>query len=182
MAISMCIMVDILQYAMPLPFLPQVLEEEGHTSIWIATVVGGYYWMGFAGGVCITTYQIRRVLKGEKNKGKSLALADVRLHVKYLVAGLFVGTVTLGAQAFYPTFKVHLACRLLQGFVGAFLFFYTYLLSIELFTGRQQIMALTSTSVALNCAEAFGTFLGAWLYTLGDQYLVFISLSIASFI
>lgn len=184
--ISLCIAIDILQYSMPLSFLPQVLEDRGYKTLPIATVVGGYYWTGFAGGVCITSYQISRVLKGERNKGKSLALADVRLHVKYLVFGLMVGTISLAAQAMYPTFQVHLCCRLLQGFVGAFLFFYTYLLAIELFKGKQQLVALTSTSVALNCAEAFGSFIGAWLYTLGDegykQFVVFFTLSMASLV
>merc|ERR1719316_2261198 len=63
-AISMCIMVDILQHSAPLPFLPQTLEEAGHDSYEIASVIGSYYWSGFLGGCIITSYQVYELLFG----------------------------------------------------------------------------------------------------------------------
>merc|ERR1719191_1807016 len=59
--ISLCITVDILQYSMPLAFLPSVLEDRGHSPMMIATAIGVYYWTGFLGGLVLTSYQIWRV-------------------------------------------------------------------------------------------------------------------------
>jgi hypothetical protein len=39
-SVSMCITVDILQYSMPLAFLPSVLEDRGNSPMKIATAIG----------------------------------------------------------------------------------------------------------------------------------------------
>jgi predicted MFS family arabinose efflux permease len=64
-----------------------------------------------------------------------------------------------------PDLTVHLVCRLCQGFIGAFLFFYSFLLAVKLFDGAQQVFALTSASIALNVAEVFGPAVGASIFT-----------------
>merc|ERR1719420_1693363 len=71
--LSLCITVDILQYSMPLAFLPSVLEDRGHSTMKIAAAIGVYYWTGFAGGAVITSYQIWRVVsnKDEEKLGFS---------------------------------------------------------------------------------------------------------------
>jgi len=185
MAISGCICVDILQHAAPLPFLPQHLEAHGHDSLEIAAVMGSYYWSGFAGGLIITAVQCHSVLFGrfEEANWKSL-----RSHVLKLMAGLLLGGATLIAEAeahqmddYMTMQQVHLACRMSQGFLGSFLFFYAYLLSVECFTGPQQVFALTSTTVSLNVAEVFGPFIGSAIFTaygLGMTYYVLGVLSI----
>merc|ERR1719352_469228 len=61
-SVSMCITVDILQYAMPLAFLPSVLEDRGHSPMMIATAIGVYYWTGLLGGVVITSTEVWRML------------------------------------------------------------------------------------------------------------------------
>jgi hypothetical protein len=183
-SISMCICVDILQHAAPLPFLPQHLEEHGHDSAEIAAVMGGYYWSGFVGGLLITAYQIHGVLvrRYEEDQWRLL-----RGHVLKLMAGLFAGGATLLVEAKahkvdgFTMHQVHLLCRLVQGFVGAFLFFYAYLLSVACFKGSQQIFALTATTISLNVAEVFGPFVGATIfsqYGLAEAYYVLAGLSV----
>ena len=76
---------------------------------------------------------------------------------------------------------VHTTCRLAQGFLGAFLFFFSFLLAIELFSGKQQIFALTAATVALNVAEVFGPFLGAGVFSLWGDSASFFILAGASF-
>ena len=178
-AISMCIAVDILQYSFPLSFLPRSLEDEGHSSRHIAAVIGGYYWSGFAGGVVITSYQIYRILF---RKASALTLQGVKLQIGALIAGLFVGALTLVKQAMDDTYSVHMTCRVVQGFIGAILFFYSYLLSIELFTGRQQIFALTLNTISLNVAEVGGPLLGATVFTYSGQEISFYFLTAISFV
>jgi hypothetical protein len=177
LSISLCITIDILQYSMPLPFLPQSLEDKGHSSIRIATAIGGYYWSGFIGGVCITSFQIYRVIFRPPSK---LSRGDIRRHVLFLIIGLFVGALTLVAEGLVPTLLVHTICRLAQGFLGAFLFFFSFLLAIELFSGKQQIFALTAATVALNVAEVFGPFLGASVFSLWGDSASFFILAVAS--
>ena len=75
---------------------------------------------------------------------------------------------------------VHTLCRLSQGFLGSLLFFFSFLLSIELFSGKQQIFALTACTVALNVAEVFGPFLGASIFTLWGETASFFALAGAS--
>jgi hypothetical protein len=183
-SISMCICVDILQHAAPLPFLPQHLEAHGHDAAEIAAVMGGYYWSGFLGGMIITAWQIQGVLmrRYEEDQWKSL-----RSHILKLMAGLFVGGATLILEAKahrvegFTMHQVHLCCRLIQGFLGSFLFFYAYLLSVACFKGSQQVLALTSTTISLNVAEVFGPFVGATIFTnygLAEAYYVLAALSL----
>jgi len=183
-SISMCICVDILQHAAPLPFLPQHLEAHGHDAAEIAAVMGGYYWSGFLGGMIITAWQIQGVLmrRFEEDQWKSL-----RSHILKLMLGLFIGGATLLVEAKahkvegFTMHQVHLCCRLIQGFLGSFLFFYAYLLSVACFTGSQQVLALTSTTISLNVAEVFGPFVGAAIFTnwgLAEAYYVLAALSL----
>eukprot|EP00747_Dinoflagellata_sp_TGD_P163941 gnl/TRDRNA2_/TRDRNA2_183186_c0_seq1.p1 gnl/TRDRNA2_/TRDRNA2_183186_c0~~gnl/TRDRNA2_/TRDRNA2_183186_c0_seq1.p1 ORF type:complete len:497 (+),score=93.95 gnl/TRDRNA2_/TRDRNA2_183186_c0_seq1:235-1725(+) len=179
--LSLSITVDILQYSMPLAFLPSVLEDRGHSPMKIATAIGVYYWTGFVGGLIITSYQIWRVIKNlEEPKFTTLGIA--KRHVKFLIIGLTIGSVTLICQALYPRYMVHTVCRFLQGFAGAFIFFYTFLLSVALFKGQQQVFAMTAASTALNVAEVLGSFLGAILFDLYGQRSVFWFLGVVSII
>ena len=56
-----------------------------------------------------------------------------------------LGSLTLLVEAkanhnsFASMHTIHLNCRLVQGFLGAFLFFYAYLLAATAFEGRQQV-------------------------------------------
>eukprot|EP00929_Paragymnodinium_shiwhaense_P062459 TRINITY_DN3117_c0_g2_i1.p1 TRINITY_DN3117_c0_g2~~TRINITY_DN3117_c0_g2_i1.p1 ORF type:complete len:510 (-),score=102.60 TRINITY_DN3117_c0_g2_i1:224-1753(-) len=184
-SLSMCITVDILQYSMPLAFLPSVLEDRGHSTMNIASAIGVYYWMGFVGGLCITTYQLGRLIcSGSETAADVTTLPTVIRYIKFLIIGLTVGTVTLGVQALYPFYNVHLICRFIQGFAGAFIFFYTFLLSVALFRGEseQQDFAMTATSTALNIAEVLGSLFGAMLFEIWGQRSVFWFLCVASLI
>lgn len=165
-SISMCIAVDILQYSFPLSFLPRSLEDEGHSSRHIAAVIGGYYWSGFVGGVFITAWQIYKILF---RKASPLTLTHVKWQIFALIVGLIVGAGTLVKQATDDSYTVHMVCRVIQGFLGAILFFYSYLLSIELFSGKQQIFALTLNTIALNVAEVGGPLFGATVFTMSGQ-------------
>ena len=176
-AISMCIAVDILQYSFPLSFLPRSLEDEGHSSRHIAAVIGGYYWSGFAGGVLITGYQIFRIFA---RKASPLTIGQVKWQFGALIGGLAIGSVTLLKQAHDDAYSVHMACRIIQGFLGAILFFYSYLLSIELFTGKQQILALTLNTISLNVAEVGGPLFGATVFTVSGQSSSFYFLTVIS--
>ena len=177
-SISMCIAVDILQYSFPLSFLPRSLEDEGHSSRHIAAVIGGYYWSGFAGGVLITSYQIWRIIV---RKASPLTLSQVKGQFFALIIGLLIGALTLVKQASDDSYAVHMACRITQGFLGAILFFYSYLLSIELFTGKQQIFALTLNTISLNVAEVGGPLFGATVFTVSGQSSSFYFLTAVSF-
>jgi len=182
--LSMCITVDILQYSMPLAFLPSVLEDRGHSTIKIASAVGIYYWTGFLGGVLITSYQILRLLciGGKESSKDTTTLSQVRQQIWFLVGGLAVGTVTLLCQAFSPHYNVHIVCRFIQGFAGAFIFFYSFLLSVSLFKSQssQQDFAMTTASMALNVAEVLGSLLGAVIFDAWGQRSVFWFLGVAS--
>jgi MFS family permease len=177
--LSLCITVDILQYSMPLAFLPSVLEDRGHSPLKIATAIGVYYWTGFAGGALLTSYQIWCLVTGTKHEGVT-TVATTRRWIVYLILCLGVGSVTLACQAYHPHWSTHTTCRFLQGFAGAFIFFYAFLLSVELFTGSQQIFAMTAASTALNIAEVLGSSLGASLYHYHGQRTVFWFLGAAS--
>jgi len=187
MSISMCILVDILQHSAPLPFLPQELEQAGHDSYEIASVIGSYYWSGFLGGCILTSYQIHGLLFGE-NTVQSWAL--LRSHIIKLGVCLALGGATLLIEAeihYYEQYatmhSLHLGCRLFQGFVGAFLFFYAFLLAVSAFEGRQQVFALTSTTIALNVAEVFGPFFGAWIFSvwgMNTTYYVLFFMSVVN--
>jgi len=183
-SICLCITVDILQHAAPLPFLPQQLEEHGHDAMEIAAVMGGYYWMGFLGGLLLTLYQIHGLLWGVYAEPSWRAM---RSHVLKLGVGLMLGSLTLLVEAkanhssYASMHTIHLNCRLVQGFLGAFLFFYAYLLAATAFEGRQQVFALTLATISLNVAEVFGPFFGAWIFSfwgLQATYYVLAGLSI----
>lgn len=165
-SVAMCICIDIFQHSVPLPFLPQALTAQGATTMQIAAVMGSYYWSGCAGGLLLTLYQIYRVLYGAPTEP---TWGEMRRHVWKLICGLSLGFLTLLAEAknpdSIPDLYVHLACRCSQGFMGAFLFFYSYLLAVKLFEGPQQVFALTLASIALNVAEVFGPLLGATIFT-----------------
>jgi len=181
--LSLCITVDILQYSMPLAFLPSVLEDRGHSPMKIATAIGVYYWMGFAGGAIITGYQVWRLVKGARSDEEDvLTIKTVRRQIHYLVIGLLIGMVTLMCQALYPRCWMHTVCRFVQGFAGAFLFFYTFLLSSVLFEDKQRNFSLTMAATALNIAEVIGSTLGAVLYDTWGQAAVFWFLGIVSFL
>merc|ERR1719253_576633 len=150
----------------------------------IAAVMGGYYWMGFLGGLLLTLYQIHGLLWGVYAEPSWRAM---RSHVLKLGVGLMLGSCTLLVEAkanhssYASMHTIHLNCRLVQGFLGAFLFFYAYLLAATAFEGRQQVFALTLATISLNVAEVFGPFLGAWIFTnwgLEFTYYVLAALSL----
>merc|ERR1719160_1542033 len=150
----------------------------------IAAVMGGYYWMGFLGGLLLTMYQIHGLLWGQYAEPSWRAM---RSHVLKLGVGLMLGSLTLLVEAkanhnsFASMHTIHLNCRLVQGFLGAFLFFYAYLLAATAFEGRQQVFALTLATISLNVAEVFGPFFGAWIFSywgLQATYYVLAGLSI----
>jgi MFS family permease len=183
-SLAFCITVDILQYSMPLAFLPSVLEDRGHSSMEIATAIGVYYWTGFLGQVVITSAYLYQLLAPCSRKaltvGGPLYVSDVTRKIWYLVYGLAVGTASLLCQAAYPGYHMHAACRLVQGFAGAFIFFYAFLLSAEVFEKKQQVFAMTLASSSLNVAEVLGSSLGAQLYDAWGQRAVFACLGIVS--
>merc|ERR1719321_329650 len=150
----------------------------------IAAVMGGYYWMGFLGGLLLTLYQIHGLLWGVYAEPSWRAM---RSHVLKLGVGLMLGSLTLLVEAkanhssYASMHTIHLNCRLVQGFLGAFLFFYAYLLAATAFEGRQQVFALTLATISLNVAEVFGPFFGAWIFSywgLQATYYVLAALSI----
>eukprot|EP00927_Polykrikos_kofoidii_P080290 TRINITY_DN7715_c0_g1_i4.p1 TRINITY_DN7715_c0_g1~~TRINITY_DN7715_c0_g1_i4.p1 ORF type:complete len:478 (+),score=57.09 TRINITY_DN7715_c0_g1_i4:66-1499(+) len=181
--ISLSITVDILQYSMPLSFLPSVLEDRGHSTIRIASAIGIYYWTGFLGGAMITAYQIWRLLKGSATQDTvAVTASSVKRHILFLVFGLLAGTVTLCCQALYPHYTMHICCRFIQGGAGAFIFFYAFLLSVNLFEpgSDQQNYAMTAAGIALNVAEVFGSLIGAVVFKFWGQRCVFWTLGITS--
>lgn len=178
--LSMCITVDILQHSMPLAFLPSVLEDRGHSPQKISTAIGVYYYTGFAGCAMIMSFQIWKLLYGKGSSNEITDYSSARRYVWYLIIGLAVGTVTLVLQALQPRLMTHTACRFVQGMAGSFIFFYTFLLSVELFQGQQQIFAMTAASCALNVAEVIGSFLGAVFFNYWGQRTVFWFLGVVS--
>jgi len=182
--VSLAVFVDILQYSMPLAFLPSVLEDSGHEPMEIAAAIGVYYWTGFAGCAIITAYQIARMLLENEDtrsdEEQVRSVASIRKQMTYLIVGLGVGSVTLIGQALYPACWVHTACRFVQGTAGSVIFFYAFLLAASLFEGRQQVFAMTVTSTALNVAEVLGSSLGAYLFDSFGQRAVFWTLGAVS--
>jgi hypothetical protein len=164
--------------------LPLQLEEEGHSSHEIAAVMGGYYWMGFVGGLLLTTYQIHGLLWGTYSEPSWAAL---RSHIIKLGVGLLLGAATLLVEAkadnnkYASMHTIHLNCRLIQGFLGSFLFFYAYYLAATAFEGDQQVFCLTLATICLNVAEVFGPFIGAYIFSefgLEMAYYVLAALSL----
>mmetsp|Transcript_36439 Transcript_36439/g.72058 ORF Transcript_36439/g.72058 Transcript_36439/m.72058 type:complete len:509 (-) Transcript_36439:29-1555(-) len=172
--IALCIVIDILQYSAVLSFLPQGLKDEGYMAHEIAAVIGSYYWAGFLGGACLTSFQISKMLSNEE---KELTWGHLRKQVMNLVIGLMCGTVALTVEGLWPSMAVHFFTRFAQGFFGAFLFFFSFFLSIELFQARtfQQRLAITMSTMALHSAEVFGPFFGAAIFVhWGPQTVFFV--------
>jgi len=190
--LSLCITVDILQYSMPLAFLPSVLEDRGHAPSTIATAIGVYYWTGFLGCLLITGYQVCKLLKSEEDDlhpvtpaGRDAAnqpttVATVRRQIIYLIIGLGIGAATLIGQALHPRCWVHTTCRFIQGFAGSFIFIYAFLLSATLFKDKQQTFAMTMASTALNVAEVLGSSLGAYVFDRYGEEAVFAFMGVMS--
>jgi len=174
--IALCIVIDILQYSAVLSFLPQGLKDDGYMAHEISAVIGSYYWAGFLGGACLTCYQIRKVLCNEEKK---LTWGHLRSHVINLVIGLMFGSGALTVEGLWPSMAVHFFSRFAQGFFGAFLFFGSFFLSIELFQARtfQQRIAITMSTMALHCAEVFGPFFGAAIFVRWGPHMVFFVLA-----
>jgi MFS family permease len=149
----------------------------------IAAVMGGYYWMGFVGGLLLTAYQIHGLLWGEYTE---VTWKACRSHIVKLGVGLLLGSATLLVEAeaehneYASMHTVHLNCRLVQGFLGAFLFFYAYYLAATMFEGSQQVFALTLATICLNVAEVFGPFLGAWIFSEYGHEWAYYSLALLS--
>jgi len=176
LSISLCIVIDILQYSSVLSFLPQGLKDEGYQSHEISAVIGSYYWAGFLGGTCITSWQIRKVIAVE---AEPLKWSHLKGHVVNLIIGLMCGAVALTIEGLWPTMGVHVVTRFAQGFLGAFLFFFSFFLSIELFQAKsfQQRIAITMSTMALHCAEVLGPFFGASIFMRFGQRAVFLALA-----
>eukprot|EP00928_Gymnodinium_smaydae_P015012 TRINITY_DN15506_c0_g2_i1.p1 TRINITY_DN15506_c0_g2~~TRINITY_DN15506_c0_g2_i1.p1 ORF type:complete len:488 (+),score=73.63 TRINITY_DN15506_c0_g2_i1:79-1542(+) len=182
-SVSMCITVDILQYSMPLAFLPSVLEDRGHSPMKIATAVGVYYWTGLLGGSMLTSYEVWKLLyKKDEHKVDITPYNAVKRQLKTIIFCLGIGVITLLIQAVSPRWHVHTACRFVQGFVGAFLFFYVFLLNVAVFKGQQQVVAMTFASCATVLAELAGPLLGSVLFDRYGQRAVFWFLGGVSFL
>jgi len=181
-SVSMCITVDILQYAMPLAFLPSVLEDRGHSPEKIATAIGVYYWTGLLGGAMLTSYEIYKMFYVKAHDVDITPFADVKRQIKIIIFNLGIGVLTLFVQAWSPRMAVHTTCRFIQGFVGAFLFFFVFLLSVAIFKGQQRVVAMSCASCATVLAELAGPLLGSVLYDNYGQSAVFWFLSLASIV
>lgn len=181
----MCITVDILQYSMPLAFLPSVLEDRGHSPEMIATAIGVYYWTGLLGGLVLTSYEVWRMLYKKDEHGANIDITpypEVLRQIKIIIGALGIGVITLFVQANIPRWHIHCACRFIQGFVGAFLFFYVFLLVVAIFKGQRQVTAMTFASCATVLAELAGPLLGSILFDSYGQRSVFWFLGVVSFL
>jgi len=181
-AFAMCITVDILQYSVPLAFLPSVLEDRGHETVDIATAIGIYYWAGFLGGLCVTSYELWKAFYvKDENGAHDTPYSTAQRHVKFLIFGLGIGVVTLFIQAMYPRWWTHTICRFIQGFAGAYIFFYVFLLNAAVFKGQQLVTAMTCASCATVLAELAGPLLGSVIFEASGQPAVFWFLGVISF-
>merc|ERR1740138_786341 len=106
---------------------------------------------------------------------------EVKKQLKVIIFNLGIGVITLFVQANCPRWHVHTACRFVQGFVGAFLFFYVFLLNVAVFRGQQQVIAMTCASCATVLAELAGPLLGSILFDIYGQRAVFWFLGVVSF-
>merc|ERR1740133_909180 len=180
-SVSMCITVDILQYSMPLAFLPSVLEDRGHSPEMIATAIGVYYWTGLLGGIVVTSYECWKLFYVQDEHEVDITpYPTVQRQIKMTMLNLGIGVITLFIQANNPRWHVHTACRFVQGFVGAFLFFYVFLLNVAIFKQQQQVIAMTFASCACVLAELVGPLLGSVIYDSYGQATVFWFLGIVS--
>lgn len=179
-SVSMCITVDILQYAMPLAFLPSVLEDRGHSPEKIATAIGVYYWTGLLGGLMLTSYEVWKMFYKKSHNVELTPFETVVRQIKIIIFNLGIGVFTLFIQAWSPHWHTHTACRFVQGFVGAFLFFFVFLLNVAVFKDQQKVTAMTFASCATVLAELAGPLLGSILYDAYGQRSVFWFLGVVS--
>merc|ERR1740133_712517 len=99
-SVSMCITVDILQYSMPLAFLPSVLEDRGHSPEMIATAIGVYYWTGLLGGMCVTSYECWKLFYlRDEHEVDITPFATVQCQLKITIVPLGVGVIPFFKQA-----------------------------------------------------------------------------------
>merc|ERR1719428_1481939 len=109
-------------------------------------------------------------------------LSTAKRHVKFLIFGLGIGVVTLCIQALYPRWWTHTICRFIQGFAGAYIFFYVFLLNVAVFKDQQLVTAMTCASCATVLAELAGPLLGSILFDNYGQRSVFWFLGVVSLI
>merc|ERR1719343_1055108 len=131
----------------------------------------------------ITSYQIYCLVYGRSRQNEVKTLSSTRRQIWYLIIALLIGAITLSLQALSPRIYVHTLCRFIQGFVGAFIFFYAFLLCATMFEDEtQRDFAMTAASAALNVAEVLGSSLGATLFDNFGQRAVFWFLGVVSVI
>jgi MFS family permease len=118
----------------------------------------------------------------EKHEVDLTPFPTVKRQIKFIIFNLGIGVVTLFIQAYVPRWHVHTACRFVQGFVGAFLFFYVFLLNVAIFKGQQQVVAMTCASCATVLAELAGPLLGSIIFDAYGQRVVFWFLGVVSFV
>jgi len=157
----------------------------------IATALGVYYWTGLLGGLVLTSYEVWRMLyvKNE-HMVDATPFATVQQQIKVVIFNLGIGVITLFVQAWLPLeaihpygmWEMHVTCRFIQGFVGAFLFFYVFLLNVAIFKGQQQVMAMTIASCATVLAELAGPLLGSIIFDAYGQGAVFWTLGAVSLV
>jgi len=168
-----------------------VLEDRGHSPMNIATAIGVYYWTGLLGGIVLTSYEVWRMLYvKDDHKVDATPFATVQRQIKVVIFNLGIGVITLFIQAWLPLesihpygmWEMHVFCRFIQGFVGAFLFFYVFLLNVAIFKGQQQVMAMTLASCATVLAELAGPLLGSIIFDAYGQRAVFWTLGAVSLV
>lgn len=181
--LALSVFSDIAQYSMPLAFLPPYLEDLGYSNMQIATAVGVYYWTGFIVTLCVAAFHIGCVINESPHaRPKAIGVRQIRLHIFYALMALTGGTVSLMIEGFYPIYMVHVCCRFVQGGCGGIIFIFVFLTACELFKGKQQVFALTLTSIMFNVAEVLGPFVGAIVYDNLGISAVFYLLGIVSLI
>lgn len=158
----MSVGIDILQYTMPLAFLPSRLEDAGYSNFQVACAVGIYYWTGLVVTCSIAVYHVSCVLREKPGtRPEATTVTDMRRYVVYALGALTFGTITLFVEGLFPIYRVHLCCRLIQGGCGGVIFVFGFLLAASLFKGKQQVFSLTMCSVMFNVAEVLGPYCGA---------------------
>merc|ERR1719454_2108679 len=166
---------------MALAFLPSVLEDRGHSTEKVAIAIGVYYYTGLLGGAMLTSYEVYKMFYVKAHDVDITPFADVKRQIKIIIFNLGIGILTLFVQAWSPRMAVHTACRFIQGFVGAFLFFFVFLLNVAIFKGQQQVVAMSFASCATVLAELAGPLLGSILFDSYGQRAVFWFLGVVSF-
>lgn len=179
--ISMSVGIDILQYTMPLAFLPSRLEDTGYTNFQIACAVGIYYWTGLAVTCTIAIYHVSCVLREKPGqRPEAMSVHTIKTYIVYALTALTGGTITLFVEGLFPIYTVHLCCRIVQGGCGGVIFIFGFLTACSLFKGKQQVFSLTMCSVMFNVAEVLGPYCGALVYDYMGMSAVFYILGVFS--